>query len=338
MRILFFSLITVLLLGCAAAEYKPQKINGVSFVAARDAIDSTHVNPVIRINSNYAAIMPFGFIRQLDNPEIIHNTDRQWFGETRAGAKQYIVELRKANLRIMLKPQIWVWRGEFTGEIMMSSEENWEKLESSYTNFIMEYANLAEEVDAEIFCIGTELELFVKFRPEYWTSLIAKIRLVYKGELTYAANWDEFRRTPFWNQLDYIGIDAYFPVSDEKTPSVEHCLEGWKKHKPIIKQVSKENSRPVLFTEYGYRSVDFSAERPWVFDRKMANVNLEAQNNAMMALYAVFWDEDWFAGGFIWKWFHKDEAVGGEDNFMFTPQNKPVELIIKNHYGKYRNP
>jgi hypothetical protein len=337
MRTLFASLITLLLLGCAAAEYKPYKINGVSFVAAREAIDSTHVKPVISINSNYAAIMPFGFIRQLDKPEIIHNTDRQWFGETRAGAKQYIEALRKANLKIMLKPQIWVWRGKFTGEIMMSSEENWLKLESSYTDFIMEYVKLAEEIDAEIFCIGTELELFVKFRPEYWTTLIAKIRSVYHGELTYAANWDEFRRTPFWDQLDFIGIDAYFPVSDQKTPTVESCMEGWKKHKPIIEQISKENNRPVLFTEYGYRSVDFSAERPWVFDRDMANVNLEAQNNAMMALYNTFWDEDWFAGGFIWKWFHKDDAVGGEDNFMFTPQNKPVEQIIKNHYGKYQN-
>lgn len=335
MRYLCISLLVLLLFGCAAAEYKPEKINGVSFVAAREAIDSTHVAPIVNINSNYAAIMPFGFIRRLDNPEIIYNTDRQWFGETRLGAKQYIDELRKADIKIMLKPQIWVWRGEFTGEIMMNSEENWKRLEMSYTNFIMAYAELAQQVDAEIFCIGTELELFIKFRPEYWTDLITKIRSVYNGQLTYAANWDEFRRTPFWNQLDYIGIDAYFPVSDKRTPTVESCIEGWKKYKPIIKQISKENNRPVLFTEYGYRSVDFSGQKPWVFDRNMTNVNLEAQNNTMQALYQTFWNEDWFAGGFIWKWFHKHDDVGGENNFMFTPQNKPVEQIIKDYYTRY---
>jgi hypothetical protein len=335
MRYFSISLLVILLFGCAAAEYKPEKINGVSFVAAREAIDSTHVAPVVDIFSNYAAVMPFGFIRQLDNPDIIFNTDRQWFGETKSGARQYIEELRKANLKIMLKPQIWVWRGEFTGEIMMDSEENWKKLESSYMAFIMEYATLAEEVKAEILCIGTELELFVKFRPEYWTELITKIRSVYKGKLTYAANWDEFRRTPFWDQLDYIGIDAYFPVSNEKTPSIESCIEGWKEHTPMIRQISKENNRPVLFTEYGYRSVDFSGEKPWVFDRTMTNVNLEAQNNAMQALYMTFWDEDWFAGGFIWKWFHRHDEVGGAANYMFTPQNKPVEQIIKNHYAEY---
>ena len=57
-----------------------------------------------------AAIMPFGFIRNLEHPDVIHNTDRQWFGETRAGAKQYIEELEKRNIKIMVKPQIWVWR------------------------------------------------------------------------------------------------------------------------------------------------------------------------------------------------------------------------------------
>lgn len=334
MRYIFYALLSIQLFGCAAAEHLPKKINGVSFVAAPDAIDSTHVTPVLDINSNYAAIMPFGFIRQLDNPEIIFNTDGQWFGETSDGAKQYIGEMRKANIKIMLKPQIWVWRGKFTGDIMMTSEADWQTLEKSYKKFIMAHAELAQQVNAEILCIGTELELFIKYRPDYWTGLISKIRSVYDGELTYAANWDEYRRTPFWDQLDYIGIDAYFPVSEAKTPSVEDCIKGWKKYKPTIKKMSHDLKRPVLFTEYGYRSVDFSGLKPWVYDRSMTNVNLEAQNNTMKALYMTFWDEEWFAGGFIWKWFHRDENVGGVDNFMFTPQNKPVELIIKENYGK----
>jgi hypothetical protein len=35
-------------------------------------------------------------------------------------------------------------------------------------------------------------------RPKYWQELILEIRKVYKGKLTYAANWDEFKRVPFW--------------------------------------------------------------------------------------------------------------------------------------------
>ncbi len=332
MRTIALLCVFSLLSACSMAPVKQNKINGVSFVAARDIVDSTHVAPVVKVNANYAAIMPFGFIKNLEHPEIIHNTDRQWFGETRAGAEQYISELRKADIKVMIKPQIWVWGGEFTGEIMMTTEEDWKALEDAYSSFILEYADMAEKVNAEIFCIGTELELFVKFRPEYWSQLIEKIKTVYKGKLTYAANWNEFAKTPFWDQLDYIGIDAYFPLSDKKTPSYEDCLEGWKSHKPIIEKLSKQLDRPILFTEYGYRSVDYSGRQPWVSDHTMRDVNLQAQVNTTKALFDTFWHEDWFAGGFVWKWFIMHDEVGGHDNPMFTPQNKPVEEVLREYY------
>lgn len=84
------------------------KINGVSFVAARDTIREQHVAPVVAVNANYAAIMPFGFIRDARSPEIIYNTGRQWFGESKPGVKQYIEVLKKQNIKIMMKPQIWI--------------------------------------------------------------------------------------------------------------------------------------------------------------------------------------------------------------------------------------
>jgi len=329
---LFKLLILISILSLQSCKTRSSKINGVSFVASRDAVNESHINPVVKVNANYAAIMPFGFIKNLEHPEIIHNTDRQWFGETKAGAEQYIDELRKKKIKIMIKPQIWVWRGEFTGFIEMTNEADWKILEDSYSKFILEYAELAHTVKAELFCIGTELEKFIENRPEYWFALIKKIRTKYKGELTYAANWDEFKRTPFWTDLDYIGVDAYFPVSDSKTPTVEESLEGWKTHKPVIYKMFQKHDKPVLFTEYGYRSVDYSGKTPWISDRSMNQVNLEAQTNTTQALFETIWEEDWFAGGFIWKWFHKHDKVGGKENFMFTPQNKPAEALLRKQY------
>jgi len=334
MRIIFQCFIFIVLSSCSMAPISSQKINGVSYVAARDSINEGHINPVVNINANYAAIMPFGFIKELAHPEIIHNTDRQWFGETRAGAKQYIEALKKKNIKIMVKPQIWVWRGEFTGYIKMENEANWELLEDSYSRFILEYASLAEETCAEILCIGTELEQFVSHRPEYWKRLIIEIKTIYTGKLTYAANWDEFKRTPFWKDLDYIGVDAYFPVSDAKTPTVAECIVGWKPHIETIKGLTDRYKKPILFTEFGYRSVDYSGKEPWKSNRSMNVVNLEAQNNTTKALFDTFWNEEWFAGGFIWKWFHDYSNNGGETNSQFTPQNKPVEEVIKFTYSK----
>lgn len=321
----------MLLNSCAA---QLEKINGVSFVASRDRIHEYHVKPIVDVNANYASVMPFGFLRTINSPNVIYNTERQWFGETKEGAKQYINELRKQNIKIMLKPQIWVWRGEFTGYVKMNSDDDWKVLEDSYSKFILDYAQLAEELKVEIFCMGTELETFIDTRPNYWFDLIKEIRKIYEGKITYAANWDEFKRTPFWSKLDFIGIDAYFPLSKNKTPSVKDCLEGWQNHLPEIEKKQDMFNKPILFTEFGYRSVDFSVKEPWKSDRDMNQVNLEAQTNATKALFQTFWDKEWFSGGFLWKWYHNHEKAGGLNNSRFTPQNKPAEAIIKLHYSK----
>ena len=131
----------------------------------------------------------------------------------------------------MVKPQIWIWKGQFTGHISMDSEEQWRIFEDSYASFILTYAKTAEEIKADIFCIGTELENFVNKRPAYWKDLIQRIKKIFKGKLTYAANWDEFKRVSFWGEIDFIGVDAYFPLSDEKSPTVQELEIGWEPHK-----------------------------------------------------------------------------------------------------------
>ena len=328
-----FILICLIQLGCKS-QYTA-KIKGVSFVGARDKVTQKHVASLIDLNADYVAVMPFGFIRDLNSPDVIYNTERQWFGETSEGARQYIDQLRKKKFKIMLKPQIWIWRGEFTGNLVMKSEADWIKLENSYKDFVLTYAQLAEEVDAEILCIGTELDQFVQQRPSFWRDLITDIRTLYSGELTYAANWDEYPRVHFWSLLDYIGIDAYFPLSEERTPSVEQLKVGWQPWKTKMMEYSKNLNIPVLFTEFGYRSMDYTAKKPWLVDRADQAVNLEGQANAKTALFQEFWNEEWFAGGFVWKWFIHHDEVGGESDNRFTPQNKPAEEIIKLFYHSY---
>ncbi|TFG78668.1 MAG: glycoside hydrolase [Flavobacteriales bacterium] len=334
MRILKLSLLCFLQLSCMGQVV--EKINGISFVASREAAVQENVDEVAKINANHAAIMPFGFIREVDSPEIIFDTERQWFGETKKGAKQYIELLHSNGVKVMLKPQICIWRGTFTGTLEMNSEEKWKALEASYEQFILNYARLAQETNTDIYCIGTELEQFVKNRPGYWKELIKKVRAIYKGKLTYAANWDEFQRTTFWDDLDYIGIDAYFPLSEEKSPTVGQLRTGWQRWKTSIASLANQKNKPVLFTEYGYRSMDYTAKKPWVSDRDIENVNLEAQVNATQAIMEEFWKEKWFAGGYVWKWFiHHDRAGGSNDN-QFTPQNKPAEAVIGQFYSNNR--
>lgn len=317
-----------------SCKSQTQKINGLSFVASRDQIDSTHINPVLKVHANFVSLMPFGSIKDVASPEIKFNTGREWFGETKNGLLQYAKEFQKKEVKIMVKPQIWVWRGEFTGLIEMQTEVQWQILEESYSAFILTYAKAAQEINAEIFCIGTELEKFVLNRPSYWQKLILEIRKVYHGKLTYAANWDEYKRVPFLADLDYIGIDAYFPLSDQKTPTVKELEIGWKPHKEEMMSIQKQYNKLILFTEFGYRSVDYNAKQPWFVDRFEGKINLQAQVNGLQVLHNQFWNEEWFAGGFIWKWFHKHEEVGGIENNRFTPQNKPAEELLRKLYAE----
>ena len=91
---LLFLIITALTFSCRS---QTKKVNGVSFVASRDSISKQHINPVLKSQSNFVALMPYGFIKELSAPEIKYNTDRQWFGETINGLLQYVKIFQKEN-------------------------------------------------------------------------------------------------------------------------------------------------------------------------------------------------------------------------------------------------
>ncbi|UZO81473.1 glycoside hydrolase [Aquimarina sp. ERC-38] len=317
---------------CASQNKSCDKINGVSFVASPQEIFKEHILPVKHIGANWAAVMPFGFIKDLQAPEVRFNLDRQWWGERLEGTERTIELLQEKGIKVMIKPQLWVWHGEFTGHIEMKTEEGWRILEKTYQNFILLYAKAAEKYKVPLFCIGTELHTFVKKRPQFWTHLIRKIKSVYTGDLTYAENWDQYQHVPFWDQIDYIGIDAYFPLSEKETPSVTELNQHWLPHKNQIKALHNTLKKPILFTEYGYRSVSYGTREPWKTDRNSDPYNHVLQENALKALYQTFWNEPWFSGGFLWKWFHNYTEAGGLQDNRFTVQNKPAEKIVSTQY------
>ena len=252
--------------------------------------------------------MPFGFMRSLDSPQLYYNNERQWYAERYEGVKQCVNLMHQNDIQVMLKPQIWIGNGAFTGDIQMTSQKDWRQFEKQYTAMMMLYAQLAASTNTEMICIGTEMNNFVIKRPEYWSGLIKKIRSVYNGKLTYAENWDTYETVPFWSALDFIGIDAYFPISDKKTPTVAEAKDSWQPIRQSLQAFSESNDKQVIFTEFGYRSKDYAGKQPWDSNRKKSNINQQAQTNLLKAILQNFWEESWFAGGFLWKWF-PDESI-----------------------------
>lgn len=323
---------------CVKGPVVEEKINGVSFVALRDSIGPGQVAPVIGVNAGYASLMPFGFLEGPESPRVMYNTSWQWFGERGEGVRQYAQTLHQKGIRIMIKPHLWIGRGYFTGDLVMKDESGWRALETSYREFIMYYAGLAEAVGAEWFCVGNELYGFAGGRPAFFRELIAEVRTVYKGKVTYAENWDKYDKISFWDDLDMIGVNAYFPLSKEQSPDLRVLEEAWEPHKEALRSCALKFNKAVLFTEFGYRSVDYSARSPWDSSRDIENVNHNAQVNALQALGREVWFEDWFAGGFLWKWFPFHDRAGGLDNNRFTVQNKPAQQVIRDLYNQKSKP
>jgi hypothetical protein len=161
--------------------------------------------------------------------------------------------------------------------------------------------------------------------------LIKKIRTVYKGKLTYAANWDNYQTVPFWQELDYIGVDAYFPISDQKTPDLITIKTAWDRWKLELSTLSRKQNKQILFTEYGYISADYAGLEPWKNAGDDREVNQQAQHLLFKGLFDAVWQEDWMAGGFIWK-HHAEKSYRRGYEKRFTPQNKKAAQTIAKTY------
>ncbi|SDG53669.1 glycoside hydrolase family 113 [Psychroflexus sediminis] len=311
-----------------------EKINGISMVAARHSIDDVHARHLKTLGSNYVAVMPYAFMPDANEPELIFDTDNQWFGETLQGISEDVKTLKSQGLKLMIKPHVWVGNAAFTGDVFMISEGDWSQFEQNYKTYILAFAKLAEQNKVSLFCIGTELQEFVSRRPEFWCELIDEIRSIYSGKLTYAENWDTYTGVRFWDSLDFIGIDAYFPISEAKTPSLDQVNLAWKGLTKKLKSFSNSYNTKILFTEYGYRSIDFAGKQPWDSSRYANPSNERAQLHLLKGLHQSLWDKDWFAGGFLWKWFPNYDKNSKRHQNRFTVQSKASELYLKSFFGR----
>lgn len=311
-------------------------MNGVSFVAPSKQLISNPFDKVVAVNADWVAIMPYAFCRP-EKPEIRFDVERQWWGEKSKGTAETVKLARDQGLKILLKPHVWVVGQGWTGDFKLSSEEDWLIWERSYERYILNHARYADSLNVEAFCIGLEFKHVVEERPEFWNKLIKKTRGVYAGKITYAANWDNFENIPFWDKVDFIGINAYFPLSQKDTPELEELIKAWQEKKETVSAFQRKYNKPIVFTEFGYRSIDKAAGNQWelVSHRRFEGLpNYDAQQNAYQALFLTFWNEPWFKGGFMWKWYSNHDRENSMFKSDYTPQGKPVENIIKEWYKK----
>lgn len=209
--------------------------------------------------------------------------------------------IRSGGLAPFSKPHLAYWgRFSWRGEIQFRAPEAWERFFSTYQAFIVDPAKAAEAEEVPLFSVGTELEKTMAY-GDRWKEVIAAVRRVYSGKLTYGANWDGVEQVPFWNELDFIGVQAYFPVAphgsgpDRLRSGVVHWMEQ-------LEKLSQASSRPVLLTEVGYPRSEQAAVGPW----KPAVQGTEAAIRTRGLLTEAVLEEaerrTSVAGLYWWKW------------------------------------
>ncbi|WP_299765439.1 hypothetical protein [uncultured Dokdonia sp.] len=291
---------------------------------------------LIKDNIEWATVIPFIDQKNETTNKIEGKVIPDVWSRRDSVTMKHIRRLQEKEISVHLKPHIWLREG-WRSNIQLS-QEDWDIWFKSYEERMLQYARMAAKMDVPLFCIGTELRTAIQHQPDVWIPFIKKIKEIYTGQLTYASNWDDpIERIPFWKELDYIGVQAYFPLTTNRNPDLETIKAGWDTHITALKKASSQYDMPILFTEIGYRSDDAATIAPWEWGAVTGALTKkksdQTQQRAYEAMFQKLWNEPWFAGCYIWQWHTRTTAEGAKTNVDFTPRFKPAENTIAKWYG-----
>lgn len=275
-----------------------------------------------QIGFDTIAIMVPAYQEDLNSKEIFTNDNPGGDTPTDESLVHAIKTCHKIGLRVLLKPHVDPRTDEARINIMPSDE--WF---DSYEKFAVRYARMAQEHGVEMYSVGTELEATTfSAWAHRWDQVIAKIKEVYDGLLTYSANWTEYKEVPFWDKMDFIGLDAYFPLAEVDEPTQEELVLAWEAIANEIEKWLGEKGltgKGVILTEIGYPSANRAARQPWV---AITNVeDQQEQADCLEATFAVLSKRPWFEGYYIWQYFPQDRW----SPLGFTIKGKKAEEVVK---------
>lgn len=276
------------------------------------------------------SLTSFGWMRSASSVEVI-SSDRMRASETMARMHAEAANARAQGATIMVKPHLWLGGGDWRGEIAPDpAHGGWDAWFASYRQFLLEHARFAEAVDAEWFVVGVELVTASRAHPERWRALIADVREVYSGSLTYAANWDEAEQVMFWDALDAVGVQMFAPLRAEgdALTTLEAGAARWlARYEALAERVE----RPLILTEVGVMNREGGTVRPWEWPDRVRATRTAAGDAEQAAYFAAigatFGQSQRVAAMYWWKWFTNPETRE-EGPIGFDPRGKPAADVL----------
>lgn len=249
-----------------------------------------------------------------------------------------VANAKEFGLKVCLKPVVNSRDGIWRAHIGFPEEEGargyWAKWFASYGHFLAHYAELAEELECDMFCVGCEM-VKTESHTREWLEVIDRVKSVYGGPLVYNANHGSEEGVKWLSSVDVIGTSAYYPVAEKPGEDVQHMLAGWELVKPRLRRLAKRFDKPLVFMEIGCRSAAGCAAMPWDFTHRDLPFSESEQAHFYEAALRAFWDEPWFAGYFWWDWstclYPVEEA---RQNRGFDIYGKEAERVLRGWYSR----
>lgn len=301
--------------------------NGYGSERARQSIQALQA-----LGVNALAIVPYSYMPNPNQPSPFPLMRKAGTENDEAVLFAHFVAQRNGQMTL-LKPQIWLGRGSWPGDVNFDTASDWPLFFQYYKRWIAHYALLAEMYGFDALCIGTELRYTTLQQPAEWQRLIADLRHIYSGTMTYAANWgEEAEQLTFWHDLDVIGVNCYYPLSSSPSATKADLEVGAARIMDKLANIAAQAQRPMWLTEVGFRS----AVAPWVSPHAEAGdraVDTLAQAQCYELLLAAAADKPWLQGMFWWKWpsdMSHDESKGRG----YMPLGKPTERVLAKAYRR----
>lgn len=289
------------------------------------------------VHASAISVSPFGYINGATVPSIEHPYRLRGRGDDGEETDESLVAItaraHELRLRVLLAPHLWgrVWCGEWRAD----DEAGWANLFAEYRRFAMHYAALAAYTGADIYQVGKELKA-TSGREAEWRELLLAVRSLYKGQITYAANWDEYDAITWWDAVDLIGINQYRPVGGRMAIRPDEMKDSMRRAADELDSLSSRFGRPYLLTEVGFTASAFAYREPWKsYDESTDEPDFSQQALLYESMLTTYANRSQCRGLFWWKWFTRLESNNrGRNRYDFPPYGKPAEQVLVGVFSK----
>ena len=274
-----------------------------------------------RTGANYIILVPNGLQDTPQSQEIDYTSPANLTDEELLKMIRYIHD---RGLKVALKPTVNCKNGTWRAHICffekdVPCEPKWSVWFRAYRDFQLHYAALAEESSVDMFIAGCEM-VQSEHREEEWRDVIAGIRELYHGPVTYNTDKYQEDNVTWWDCVDYICSSGYYPVND------------WDIQLDRIEKVVKKYDKPFFFAEAGCKSTKGSLNVPndWTLPGEPA---ADEQAKWYDTMFKACDRRDFVEGFFLWDWSIKLYPSGNAlSDKGYNIYAKPAEEVVRNFY------